>query len=103
MITQPNPLLAETSLPAFDAIRAEHIAPAIDQLIHDYEQCVVDLVANPQARDFARLMAPMERVQTRLNRAWAPVGHLHGTMDSPALREAYSAAEERLTEFYTAG
>lgn len=102
MITQPNPLLAETSLPAFDAIRAEHIAPAIDQLIHDYEQCVADLVANPQARDFARLMAPMERVQTRLNRAWAPVGHLHGTMDSPALREAYSTAEEKLTEFYTA-
>ena len=102
MTSHDNPLLAETSLPAFDAIRAEHIAPAIDQLIHDYQQSVSALIADPDARNFTRLMAPMERAQTQLNRAWAPVGHLHGTMDSPALREAYSAAEETLTEFYTA-
>jgi oligopeptidase A len=102
MTNQSNPLLAESGLPAFDSIRVEHIEPAIDHCVLDYQQCVEALIADPATRSFAGLMAPMERAQTRLNRAWAPVGHLHGTMDSPELRDAYSAAEEKLTEFYTA-
>src|SRR5699024_6113465 len=35
----------------------------------------------------------------RLTRAWAPVGHLHAVADTPALRKAYMAAEEKLTDF----
>ncbi len=96
-----NPLLADHLLPAFSAIRPDHINPAIDQILAEYRTAVDHLTADPSARSFDRLLAPLERWEERLSRAWAPVSHLHGVKDSPALREAYSSALEKLTEHST--
>ena len=35
-----NPLLNITDLPAFDAIRPEHVGPAVDQLLADADAAV---------------------------------------------------------------
>ena len=101
MTTTDNPLLADAGLPAFSAIRPEHVNPAIDALLAEHRAAVDALVADPAARSFERLMAPLERLEARLGRAWAPVSHLHGVKDSPELREAYTAAQDKLTEHAT--
>ncbi|MBB5014202.1 M3 family metallopeptidase [Rehaibacterium terrae] len=101
MDTADNPLLADSELPAFSAIAPEHVNPAVDAVLAEFRAAVERLVADPQARGFATLMAPLERLEERLGRVWAPVSHLHGVKDSPALREAYNAALEKLTEHST--
>jgi oligopeptidase A len=102
MDTTPNPLLADTELPVFSAIAAEHVVPAIERVLADYRACVERLLAEPGARDFPHLIAPLEAMEERLGRSFAPAAHLHGVQDSPALREAYATALEKITEHATA-
>lgn len=101
MKTDPNPLLAERELPEFSAIQPAHIAPAIDTVLEEFRREVDRLVADPKARTFDTLIAPLERLEDRLNRAWAPVSHLHGVKDSPELREVYGMMVEKLTDHST--
>ncbi|MEO6967785.1 MAG: M3 family metallopeptidase [Rhodanobacteraceae bacterium] len=98
-MTDDNPLLANSSLPAFPAIRAEHVIPAINAILADYRTRIDALTAPDGPRDFDGVMLEQERLEQRLARAWAPVSHLHSVADSPALREAYRCALERITEF----
>ena len=96
-----NPLLAERELPAFASFAPEHLNPAIDAVLSGYRAEVERLVADPEAREFGRLMAPLERWEEKLGRTFSPASHLHGVKDTPALREAYSEALEKLTEHGT--
>ncbi|MBS0589462.1 MAG: M3 family metallopeptidase, partial [Proteobacteria bacterium] len=96
-----NPLLADTALPPFASIRAEHVEPAIDVVLEDYQRQIDALTATTSPRTFANTMLPQEVLEMRVERAWSPVSHLHAVADSPALREAYSAALEKITEFST--
>ena len=98
-MTTPNPLLAATGLPAFSAIRPEHVEPAVDALLADYRARIDALLASDAPRDFAGVLLLGEALEDRLNRAWAPVSHLHGVADSEALREAYAAAQEKIVDF----
>ena len=101
MTNETNPLLATAALPAFSAIHPMHVAPAIDALLADYRAAIDRLVDDPAARSFDALMAPLEQWEDRLNRAWAPVSHLHGVKDSSELREVYAETLEKLTEHAT--
>ncbi|MGN6237073.1 M3 family metallopeptidase [Dyella sp.] len=93
-----NPLLSDAPLPAFSAIRPEHVGPAIDQLLSDYRTAIAAMTAPDAPRDFDTVMLGQERLEQRVARAWAPVGHLHSVADTLALREAYGPAEEKLTD-----
>ncbi|MHC1478734.1 M3 family metallopeptidase [Frateuria aurantia] len=93
-----NPLLSDAELPPFSQIRPEHLAPAIDAILADFRSGIAQLTSDGGARDFDGLMLAQERMEQRLSRAWAPVGHLHSVADTPALREVYGPAEEKLTE-----
>ena len=106
MTTTENPLLAESELPSFSAITADQVNPAIDAVLSEFRSEVVQLteaanVPDSQAPSFASLMAPLERLEEKLGRAFAPVSHLHGVKDTPELRAAYSQALEKLTEHGT--
>jgi len=100
-MTHTNPLLAESTLPSFASIKPEHVEPAVDAVLAEYKQQIEALTSNSSTRDFANTMLPQEALEVRLERAWSPVSHLHAVADSPALREAYSAALEKITEFST--
>ncbi len=100
-MTQANPLLADAPLPPFSAIRPEQVGPAIDTLLAEYRAEIEHLVADPSPRTFANTMLPQERLEVRLDNAWSPVSHLHSVADSEALREAYAAALEKITEHAT--
>jgi oligopeptidase A len=93
-----NPLLTDDTLPAFSAIRPEHVIPAIDELLADYRMGIDALTAAGAPRDFQTVMLTQERLEQRLARAWAPVSHLHSVADSESLRAVYGPAEEKLTE-----
>lgn len=98
-MTMENPLLGNDALPDFPAIRPEHVGPAVDAILADYRGAIAALTAAGAARDFDSVMLAQERLEQRLGRAWAPVGHLHAVADTPALREAYAAALEKITDF----
>jgi len=46
-------------------------------------------------------VAPLEGMHHRLARAWSPVGHLNGVMNSDELRAAYNACLPLLTAYHT--
>ena len=97
-----NPLLENTVLPRFSAIRPEHVEPAIDTILADYQAGIDALLAAKTPRSFENVIGVCEDLDDRLSRAWAPVGHLHGVADSEALREAYAKAQEKIVAFSSA-
>ena len=98
-----NPLLEPHELPPFDAIRPAQVVPAIDEILADNRRGVEALVARAEQSppDWESLAAPLESLNDRLSRAWSPVSHLNGTMNTPELREAYQACLAKLSEYST--
>ncbi|TDN97078.1 MULTISPECIES: oligopeptidase A [Halomonas] len=98
-----NPLLESHELPPFDAIRPEHVVPAIDTLLAENRTAIEALVADAEttAPSWESLAAPLEALNDRLARAWSPVSHLNGTMNNPELREAYQACLGKLSDYST--
>ena len=106
MTNAENPLLADRELPPFSAITADQVNPAIDAVLAEFRAEVVRLTdaqtpADSPTPSFASLIAPLERLEEKLGRVFAPVSHLHGVKDTPELRDAYSQALEKLTEHGT--
>ena len=101
MTASQNPLLDFTALPRFGDVRAEHIGPAVDALLEENRQLVRRLEQVSAPSTWVDFVQPLEEANERLSRAWGIVGHLHGVLDSPALREAYSANQPKVVQFYT--
>ena len=96
-----NPLLDGAGLPRFDAIRPEHIAPALEELLAAANAALDLAVSDAVPADYDALSAVLDVGIERLSRAWGAVGHLNGVADTPALRAAYNEALPRVVEFYT--
>ena len=96
-----NPLLTLTDLPAFAAIRPEHVEPAIDELLARNRAELEQLLDREPPFTWDNLIYPIEEMHDRLNKAWSPVSHLNAVMNSPELRAAYNACLPKLSEYYT--
>ena len=96
-----NPLLDDTDLPRFDAIEPDHVVPAVDALLAQQRAAIDALVSGAATRTWDGVMQPQEDLDDRLSRAWAPVSHLHSVRDTPALRDAYGEALEKITDWET--
>ncbi|NGX17671.1 M3 family metallopeptidase [Wenzhouxiangella sp. XN24] len=94
-----NPLLHETGLPAFSRIRPAHVEPAIRTVIERSRAQVEEILAAAQPPRWDNLVMPLEAMEHRLARAWAPVGHLNAVHNTAALREAYNACLPILSDF----
>ena len=96
-----NPLLSAAPLPAF------HVDPArADRAGHSRHCSTKTASSSPSlldsgAQGWDGIVAPIERMQHRLARAWSPVGHLNGVLNSDALRAAYNACLPLLTAYHT--
>jgi oligopeptidase A len=98
MMTDANPLLADSLLPDFAAIRPDHVVPAMEQAIAAHRAAVAH--ATTQAGDdFDTVVLASERAEFDLARAWAPVGHLASVADTPALREAHAQGQAMMTAY----
>jgi oligopeptidase A len=98
-MTQTNPLLEPTPLPAFDRIAPEHAVPAIKVCIDRYRATVEAVVAASGEPTWETLVAPLAAEDAALERAFAPIAHLHAVADSEPLRQAHEEALDLLTEF----
>ena len=95
-----NPLLATDNLPAFRAIRPEHVEPAIDTVLAENRTAIAELLASlPDNPGWDDLVVPLERLDTRLDDVWSPVRHLNSVMNTEALRAAYNACLPKLSEY----
>ena len=100
--TSNNPLLDFSGLPRFDAIRPEHVQPAIDKLIADAAAVVARLEQPHDAVTWDNFVVPLEVATEQLGRAWGVVNHLNSVMDTPELRAVYNETQPKVTEFWTA-
>ncbi|HVZ43009.1 MAG TPA: M3 family metallopeptidase [Ramlibacter sp.] len=96
-----NPLLDFQDAPAFDQVRPDLVAPAIDQLLAQAD-AALDRVTQPDfPADWSAIAKVLDVATERLGRAWGVVSHLNAVADTPDLRAAYNAALPKVTEFWT--
>ncbi|MGA8004560.1 MAG: M3 family metallopeptidase [Burkholderiales bacterium] len=96
-----NPLLDFEGLPRFAELRPEHVAPAMDQLLGEGRAAVARVTGADVPCTWDAFVTPLEDANERITRAWGQVAHLHGVLDSPALRDAYNANLPKLTQYWT--
>lgn len=98
-----NPLLQDPVLPLFSRIDAKHVEPALSQLLDDCRQHLQQVLANHRetAVSWESLLQPLQEQDNILNKAWSPVSHLHGVLNSDALRQAYATSLAQLTAYST--
>ena len=98
-----NPLLqrTEAGLPRFDAIEAQHVEPAIHELLAQAKAALDTVVAPAFKADWTALAATLDVATERLGLAWGAVSHLKSVAETPELRAAYNAVLPAVTEFWT--
>ena len=97
-----NPLLDFSGLPRFDAIRPEHVTPAIEQLIASASAVVSELEKPAENVSWDNFVIPLEEATEQLGRAWGVINHLNNVADTPELRATYNENQPKVTEFWTA-
>lgn len=97
---QNNPLLHFSGLPKFDEIKAAHVSPAIDYLLHEARHTIEALATAQGEVTWDNFASKLEDMEEKLSRAWSQVGHMNAVVNSPELREAYNENLSKLTDFY---
>src|SRR5690606_3058708 len=100
-LTTTNPLLDVSSLPRFADIQVAHIRPAVEAVLSDAARRVAELERLRDDATWDDFVAPLEDIEDRIERVWAPVSHLNAVMDSEGLRRVHDECLELLTAFYT--
>jgi oligopeptidase A len=96
-----NPLLQINFEIPFDRVRAEHVEPAISELLADARAKVEAIAADPAPRTYDNTLLALETATERLDYAMGVVRHLEGVATYPELRAAYNAVEPLVSEFYS--
>ena len=96
-----NPLLEHHPLPPFSRIEAQHVEPAIRQLIDRNKQAIEDLLQDQDCYSWETLLQPLEQLEDELGQAWSPVSHLNSVRNSDELREAYNACLPLFSQYST--
>ncbi|MBP1208197.1 oligopeptidase A [Duganella sp. 1411] len=101
-IDASNPLLDFSGLARFDAIKPEHVTPAIDELLAKSRAVVEQLQAPSDHVTWENFVTPLENATELLGRAWGIVSHLNNVVDTPELRATFNENQPKVTEFWTA-
>ncbi|MCX5793412.1 MAG: M3 family metallopeptidase [Elusimicrobia bacterium] len=91
-----NPLLSGAALPRYDEIRPEHVAEAVAKMAEEVEKGLAVIEAEPRPPTWATLVEELNTLEEWFTRVWSPVAHLNAVRNSPALREAFQAAQPRM-------
>ncbi len=95
-----NPLLEPYEFPPFSHIRPEHVEPAIDQILAENRAVLAKLLQQPRYT-WDNLIAKLEDLDDRLDKAWAPIRHLNAVLNNDPLRQAYNACLPKLSDYAT--
>lgn len=96
-----NPLLVEQFPIPFEAVRAEHVEPAIEVLLRQMRIRLKDLAKREIARTYENILLALDRATEPLDYAMAVVRHLESVVTTPELRAAHNAVQEPVSMFYT--
>jgi oligopeptidase A len=89
-----NPLLEISFRVPFDQIRAEHVEPAMDELLADAARRLDETIASE------RPLQALDVMTERLDYAMSVVRHLEGVATTPELRAAHNAVQPKVSAFY---
>ena len=92
-----NPLFLKDQTPRFEALRTEHVVPAVRQLVADQDQAreALEQSATPTWEGLAQ---PLSDLAEPLSYAWNVVHHLLSVRNTPALREAEQTVQPEVVE-----
>ncbi|HXZ83901.1 MAG TPA: M3 family peptidase, partial [Myxococcota bacterium] len=95
-----NPLLeaGPGGLPRFDAIRPEHVEPAIRATLDEVGRAL-EALERGVSPSWTGVVEPLERIGDALGTRWGVVGHLLGVRNSPELRSAHEAVQPAVVVF----
>jgi oligopeptidase A len=96
-----NPLLDFSGLPRFEAIRPEHVVPAMQTLVESARATVESIVTDTRPATWDSVAEPLAGVLDRIDRAWGAVHHLNAVVSSSEWRDAYHEALPAVTAFFT--
>lgn len=96
-----NPLLSNTPLPAFSAIRAEHILPAVKKTLSECKETIEYVVNQIAPYTWDNLVQPIDEADEKFSRVWSPINHLNSVKNSQELRKAYEASLPIIAEYNT--
>ena len=99
--SESNPLLEIKFQIPFDRIRAEHVEPAIHQLVADAQARLAAIAAETRPRTLANTLLPLDRMTERLDYAMSVVKHLESVATTPELRAAHNAVQPVASGFYS--
>src|SRR5581483_2301778 len=100
-IIAENPLLTERFPIQFDAIKAEHVVPAINLLLEQMKQRLADLGKTGVPRTYENILITLDRMTEPLDFAMNVVRHLENVATYPELRAAYNQVLGPVSQFYT--
>jgi oligopeptidase A len=98
---ESNPLLEINFQIPFDRIRAEHVEPAIHQLVADAQSRLAAIAAETRPRTFENTMLAFDHMTERLDFAMSVVKHLESVATYPELRAAHNAVQPAVSAFYS--
>jgi oligopeptidase A len=99
--TLQNPLTEIHFKIPFDEIRAEHVEPAMAELLNEARAHQKALAASTGQRTFENTLGALERLTEKLDYAMKVVGHLEGVATYPELRAAWNAVQPEVSAYYT--
>ena len=85
----------------FDKIRADHVEPAIDQLLAEARSSLEALVGSKEVPTYANTLGALEDLGEKLSHAIGVVGHLESVATHSELRAAYNAVQPKVSEFFS--
>lgn len=91
--------MTANSLPIFSTLDPQAMAKECEDLLAESRRQVAVVVADERSPDWSNLMAPLEEIDDKIGRFWAPMSHLHSVLSGDAWREAYSACLPMLTAY----
>ena len=94
-----NPLLEIRFQIPFDEIRAEHVQPAVEELLRDARERLDQLTSDPAPRTFANTMERLDHLTERLEYAMQLTRNLEAVATTAELRAAYNVAQPQVSEF----
>jgi oligopeptidase A len=96
-----NPLLRVSIDPPYASVRPEHVAPAVAHWLEVTASRLRAIAERSNPRTFEDTPRALDESTRELEWVMAVVGHLEAVMSSPALREAFNAAQPLVSEFYS--
>jgi len=94
-----NPLLDLTFPVPFDAIREEHIEPAVRTRLKDAHAAIDAIAASNGPFSYESTLGALERASEQLEVVMSLVEHLESVSTTPLLREAYNAVLPDVSAF----